>query len=66
MPLSGHGRAGCCPVFTGCRYSLIQAGLYARPIMIIRWDLLIMSVYHGAAPESALALRAGKGDVTDE
>ena len=36
-------------------------GLYARPIMIIRWDLLIMSVYHGAAPESALALRAGKG-----
>lgn len=24
MPLSGHGRAGCCPVFTGCRYSLIQ------------------------------------------
>ena len=24
MPLSGHGRAGCCPVFTGCRYSLIR------------------------------------------
>ena len=24
MPLSGHGHAGCCPVFTGCRYSLIQ------------------------------------------
>ena len=43
-----------------------RTGLYARPIMIIRWDLLIMSVYHGAAPESALALRAGKGDVTDE
>ena len=38
-----------------------RTGLYARPIMIIRWDLLIMSVYHGAAPESALALRAGKG-----
>ena len=41
-------------------------GLYARPIMIIRWDLLIMSVYHGAAPESAFAPRTGKGDVTDE
>lgn len=38
-----------------------RTGLYARPIMVIRWDLLIMSVYHGAAPESALALRAGKG-----
>ena len=38
-----------------------RTGLYARPIMIIRWDLLIMSVYHGAAPESALAPRAGKG-----
>lgn len=41
-------------------------GLYARPIMIIRWDLLIMSVYHGAAPESAFAPRTEKGDVTDE
>ena len=41
-------------------------GLYARPIMIIRWDLLIMSVYHGAAPESAFAHRTEKGDVTDE
>ena len=41
-------------------------GLYARPIMIIRWDLLIMSVYHGAAPESALAFELERGDVTDE
>ena len=66
MPLSGHGRAGCYPVFTGCRYSLIQDRIVCKTNMIIRWDLLIMSVYHGAAPESALALRAGKGDVTDE
>ena len=43
-----------------------RTGLYARPIMIIRWDLLIMSVYHGAAPESAFAHRTEKGDVTDE
>lgn len=43
-----------------------RTGLYARPIMIIRWDLLIMSVYHGAAPESAFAPRTEKGDVTDE
>lgn len=36
------------------------------PIPVIRWDLLIMSVYHGAAPESAFAHRTEKGDVTDE
>lgn len=35
-------------------------------IVIIRWDLLIMSVYHGAAPELASAHRTGKGEVTDE
>ena len=39
---------------------------YARLIVIIRWDLLIMSVYHGAAPELASAHRTGKGEVTDE
>lgn len=61
MPLSGHGRAGCCPVFTGCRYSLIQDRIVCKTNYDNQWDLLIMSVYHGAAPESALALRAGKG-----
>ena len=34
--------------------------------MIIRWDLLTMSVYHGATPDSAFAPRTEKGDVTDE
>ena len=43
-----------------------ETGLYARPIIIIGWDLLIMSVYHGAAPESAFAHRTSKGEVTDE
>lgn len=61
MPLSGHGRAGCYPVLQAAVTRSYGTGLDARPIMIIRWDLLIMSVYHGAAPESALALRAGKG-----
>ena len=35
-------------------------------LLIIRWDLLILFVYHGAAPESAFAPRTNKGEVTDE
>ncbi len=34
--------------------------------LVIRRDLLIVSVYHGAAPESAFAYRTDKGEVTDE
>ena len=66
MPLSGHGRAGCCPVFTGCRYSLIRDRIVCKTNYDNQVDLLIMSVYHGAAPESAFAPRTEKGDVTDE
>ena len=51
MPLSGHGRAGCCPVFTGCRYSLIQDRIVcktnydnqvgsAHHVRIIRWFII--------------------------
>ena len=37
MPLSGHGRAGCCPVFTGCRYSLIQDRIVCKT----NYDILL-------------------------
>ena len=37
MPLSGHGRAGCCPVFTGCRYSLIQDRIVCKT----NYDIMI-------------------------
>ena len=42
MPLSGHGRAGCCPVFTGCRYSLIQD----RSVCKTNYDNQVGSAHH--------------------
>lgn len=42
MPLSGHGRAGCCPVFTGCRYSLIQDRIVCKT----NYDNQVGSAHH--------------------
>ena len=42
MPLSGHGRAGCCPVFTGCRYSLIQDRIACKT----NYDNQVGSAHH--------------------
>ena len=42
MPLSGHGRAGCCPVFTGCRYSLIRDRIVCKT----NYDNQVGSAHH--------------------
>ena len=42
MPLSGHGRAGCRPVFTGCRYSLIQDRIVCKT----NYDNQVGSAHH--------------------
>ena len=49
MPLSGHGRAGCCPVFTGCRYSLIQDRIVCKT----NYDNQVGSAHHVRIPLSS-------------
>lgn len=54
MPLSGHGRAGCYPVFTGCRYSLIRDRIgcktnYDTACFVLLWNCRHMSAYKNAS-----------------